>query len=81
VVLRTVPRQVVRRPARSVPSWVVPWERLQARSEGFLEFHRLLLQVRARPQVLAAHLRDQQIPRKKGKGQTDRGTCGTEPYA
>ena len=49
------------------------WERLRARSEGFLEFHRLLLQVRARPQVLAAHLRDQQIPRKKGKGHTHGG--------
>ena len=42
VVLRTVPRQVVRQPARWVPSWAVPWERLQARWEGFLEFHRVL---------------------------------------
>jgi hypothetical protein len=36
-------------------------------------FHRLLLQIRARPPVLAAQPRDNQIPRQKGKGQTLRG--------
>ena len=74
MVLRTVPRLVVRQPARSVPSWAALWGRLQARSEGFLEFHRLLLlQMRARPPVLAAQPRNQQIPREKGKGQSRRG--------
>jgi hypothetical protein len=58
--------------AQSVPSWAVPWERLRARSMEFWEFNRLLLQVRPRPQVLAAHLPDQQILRERSKGQTHR---------
>jgi hypothetical protein len=69
VVLRMVQRLVVKQPARSVPLWAVLWERLQARSEGFLEFHRLLLlQMRGRPPVLAAQPRNQELPRRRGKG-------------
>ena len=64
-VRKCTPRPVVRPLARSVPSLAVPWERLQGRSEEFLECHRVLLQMRARPQNLDALLRDQQLPRKK----------------
>src|SRR4051812_44104920 len=69
VVLRTVPRLVVRQPARSVPSWAVLWERLPAQSEGFLEFHLLLLlRMRGRPPVPAAQPRNRELPRRRGRG-------------
>jgi hypothetical protein len=74
-----VPRQVIGRPARSVASWAVPWERQQARSEGFLEFNRLPLQMRASPPVLAAQTRDKPIPREKSKG-ADSLERGTSPF-
>ena len=72
MVLRMVPRLVIGRLARSVASWAVPWERLQARSEGFLEFNRLLLlRIRERPPVLAAQPRNQEPPRRRGRGDPD----------
>ena len=70
MVLKKVPRQAVRRPARSVPSLAALWGRRQAPSMAFLEFNQLLLQVGARPPVRAGPLLDQLIPRERSKGQT-----------